>query len=883
MTLRRVALGLGLVLAGVYVASPWLAERLLPPLLTRWGIEESRFDFSYPRWDGIDVMSFSMRSGGATVVGDRTRIVYSLRRVWRGEVESVVIDALTIGLAGDGGAYNTAAGPFELPPIWALVPARRVSIVKLVVTNKTPVVAARGSVNFDPEVLQLHIDVESPLLAVPLQVSGAVNPDGRIALTLAERGAAAPLGSLTGVPDADRRAMAFDAQIALTGRPLALAAAYMAATVETGNVSIQAQGRAAWPLPVDAPWKALAGDGRYQIELVGSTPDVRHAQINIGGGFSVANERIKARIDPGGAIELDIPALQSLGARAQLDGRVSLTSDQNVEIDYADGGLRIGDGLILTAGSVTKPIQVRARGALGSDGKFELGVVGLDGAPIVLATGLPEGAHSISIKSRVAVAGKLLHAVAASVGVSTTGGHLLADFEGALRWPPVRDAGLQNVSGKGRITLALSGRLSQERVFDVSLEGNYLLGGGPITATLDPGVHVVLASDGIEGSTISALTIEAQPDGSRVVVGPVDFKLALPPMRLGSHTISFADAWVAMARVKLNGAAVEASAVVRSRAGRDALPVRVTLTHDLPTAKGQFSMDADWQIKKAVLATQLPGFVAPYDVDEGMLKLALAGGWDLSGELDYHASGHVRVNASRAHYEDYLITGLAADFPVSITNVTFAVADTPLSIEQIDVGYPLTQISAGVAVTNGIARIHDLSGALLGGTFEVNEFGYDIAADKAALDVELTSISLADLLALEGGDVQGSGILDGKLPVTIDGENFTIDAGHANARPPGGTLIYKGASASSMVAQSGFGFAFQALEDFRFDILDANVALAPDGALALAVALHGSNPAVEQGRAFQFNLNLTENLPALLESLRAADHITDSVEERLGR
>ena len=883
MILRRVALGLALVLAAVYVASPWLAARLLPPLLTRWGIEESRFDFGYPRWDGIDVTRFSVRSGAASIVGDRVRIVYSPRQLWRGEVESVVVDALTIGLAGDSRAYNTSAGPFELPPIWTLVPARRVNIVKLVVTNETPVVSAQGSVNFDPEVLQLHIDVESPLLAVPLQVSGAVNPDGRIALTLAERGAAAPLGSLTGVPDTDRRAMTFDAQIALTGRPLALAAAYLAATVETGNVLVQAHGRAAWPLPADAPWLALTGDGRYRIELAGSTPDVGRAQVKIDGGFSAANESITAHIDPGGAVELDIPALQRLGARADLDGRVSLTTDQDVQIDYTHDALRIGDGLIVTVSGGAKPIQFRTRGAFHDDHRFELGIVGLDGAPIVLATGVPDGAQSISIKSRIAVAGKLLRAVAGSVGVSATGGHLLADFDGALRWPPVNDAGLQNVSGKGRVKLALSGRLSPQRLFDIALEGDYLLDGGAITATLDPGAHVVLGADGIEVSTISALTIAAQSDGSHVVVGPVDFKLALPPMRLGSRTISLADAWVATARVTLDGAAVEGSAVVRSRAGRDALPVRVTMTHDLSTAKGRFSIDADWQIKKAVLATQLPGFIAPYDVDEGSLRLALTGGWDSSDEFDYHASGQVHLNASRAHYEDYLITGFAADFPVSVAGAAFAVAHTPLSIEQIDVGFPLTQISAGLAVANGVARIDALSGSVLGGSFAMDEFGYDIAADKAALDVELTSVSLADVLALEGGDVMGSGVLDGRLPVTIDGENFTIDSGHVNARPPGGTLIYKGASASSMVAQSGFGFAFLALEDFRFDTLDAKVALAPDGGLALAVALHGSNPAVEQGRAFQFNLNLTENLPALLESLRAADRITDRVEQRVVR
>ena len=54
-------------------------------------------------------------------------------------------------------------------------------------------------------------------------------------------------------------------------------------------------------------------------------------------------------------------------------------------------------------------------------------------------------------------------------------------------------------------------------------------------------------------------------------------------------------------------------------------------------------------------------------------------------------------------------------------------------------------------------------------------------------------------------------------------------------------------------------------------------------ALTLGVQLQGRNPAVEQGRAIQFNLNLNENLPALLESLRAAENVTDRVEQRLVR
>ncbi len=269
-------------------------------------------------------------------------------------------------------------------------------------------------------------------------------------------------------------------------------------------------------------------------------------------------------------------------------------------------------------------------------------------------------------------------------------------------------------------------------------------------------------------------------------------------------------------------------------------------------------------------------------MDEGSIALTLDGSWDASKTLSYHAKGRVRIDGRKAHYDDYTISGLTADVPFALAGESLTVADNDLTIQSFDVGFPLTDISLDFAVANGFARVHGLSGNVLGGRFAADPFEYELATDKTSLAIALDGIDLANVLALEGNDVKGSGVLDGKLPVAMDGETFTVTDGRIVARPPGGTLIYKGAAASSMAAQSGVGFAFQALEDFRYDTLDANVALATDGALKLAVRLQGFNPAVEQGRAIQFNLNLSESLPALLQSLRAADNITESLEKRFG-
>jgi hypothetical protein len=49
----------------------------------------------------------------------------------------------------------------------------------------------------------------------------------------------------------------------------------------------------------------------------------------------------------------------------------------------------------------------------------------------------------------------------------------------------------------------------------------------------------------------------------------------------------------------------------------------------------------------------------------------------------------------------------------------------------------------------------------------------------------------------------------------------------------------------------------------------------------LAVRLEGYNPEIEGGRPFHYNLNISENLPALLQSLRLSDEVSERVERRI--
>jgi hypothetical protein len=110
----------------------------------------------------------------------------------------------------------------------------------------------------------------------------------------------------------------------------------------------------------------------------------------------------------------------------------------------------------------------------------------------------------------------------------------------------------------------------------------------------------------------------------------------------------------------------------------------------------------------------------------------------------------------------------------------------------------------------------------------------------------------------------------------------TVRDGYVGARPPGGQLRY-GADAALLerLSQPGLSLAMTALGDFRYETLGSFVDYETDGTLALRVRLAGASPGVEGGRPINFNLNVTQNLPLLLQSLRLSQNIGETLERRL--
>jgi hypothetical protein len=176
-----------------------------------------------------------------------------------------------------------------------------------------------------------------------------------------------------------------------------------------------------------------------------------------------------------------------------------------------------------------------------------------------------------------------------------------------------------------------------------------------------------------------------------------------------------------------------------------------------------------------------------------------------------------------------------------------------------------------------------VTGDLLGGRLHVGAIDIDQHAWVAVFDLELEALQLGEVLLLHGEDVRGSGVIDARIPLRIDAGGISASQGRAITRPPGGEIRYAAAAQGLFAGQPGLDFALRALGDFTYSRLEADVDYAPDGTLVLAVRLLGHNPSIESGRPIQYNLNLTQNVHELLQSLQISARLTDQIEHHLRR
>ena len=212
-----------------------------------------------------------------------------------------------------------------------------------------------------------------------------------------------------------------------------------------------------------------------------------------------------------------------------------------------------------------------------------------------------------------------------------------------------------------------------------------------------------------------------------------------------------------------------------------------------------------------------------------------------------------------------------------------------VNLASVDAGIELGNIHSDVGfdLAEGTITLNDASFEVFGGTVSSDHLVYRLQDNDSRFTIELDRIDLNQVLSMSAyRGVTASGLVSGQLPVRLQGLTPSVDGGSLSALPPGGTIRYNSGTASPATGNASVGnqsldLVYQALEHYRFNLMEAQVDYQQSGELDLAIRMEGISPELNGGQRINLNLNINDDIPALLQSLQAARSVSDSIQTRL--
>lgn len=172
--------------------------------------------------------------------------------------------------------------------------------------------------------------------------------------------------------------------------------------------------------------------------------------------------------------------------------------------------------------------------------------------------------------------------------------------------------------------------------------------------------------------------------------------------------------------------------------------------------------------------------------------------------------------------------------------------------------------------------------SVMGGTLRASPFTLVPGGTTPPLEIQVEGIDLQQLLRMKQHDeFTATGTLDGKIPLRLDKTGVYIERGELQARSPG-VIRYRPSGGEALAnTNPGLGMAITALRDFQYSVLRAGLDYSPAGILKMRVTLEGRNPEFQNGKPVHFNINLEENILALIRSLTIAEDFSKQIDNRV--
>ncbi|HEY7532691.1 MAG TPA: YdbH domain-containing protein, partial [Nitrospiraceae bacterium] len=274
------------------------------------------------------------------------------------------------------------------------------------------------------------------------------------------------------------------------------------------------------------------------------------------------------------------------------------------------------------------------------------------------------------------------------------------------------------------------------------------------------------------------------------------------------------------------------------------------------------------------------------------------GRWTMNAQQQLHVQGgsaDIVVERLGGQYRDVVLTGITSKLKVGIEGVERIVVSRPaeVTIASIHTGVEVTDLTMTVEgewdlqEQLPLVEVRNIRCGLLGGTATSQGLRADLGYPPYGLTVLLRELDLHKILTLEQQKgLQGMGMLDGSIPLTVTAQGISVKDGTFEARPPGGVIRYAAspdAAHAVTQANANMQIVLQALSNFHYNVLQVRAQYGENGTLQLQARLEGKNPDQKDSPPIHFNLTVQENIPALLKSLRLVNDLEDSVRSRFSR
>lgn len=287
------------------------------------------------------------------------------------------------------------------------------------------------------------------------------------------------------------------------------------------------------------------------------------------------------------------------------------------------------------------------------------------------------------------------------------------------------------------------------------------------------------------------------------------------------------------------------------------------------------------------LADTFAAWPGELEIGEGSLKASLGlrfppTGLRMQGELSFDGVGGLFARTAWA--------GLGGKVAIDLAGGQLDARTSSLTVETVNPGIALSNIriaggyrSTTEQVAAGTLVLGRATAELLGGSVRVEPGEWQLAKRPLQFPLELSGIELSQLMQIYPAEgLAGSGILRGTVPLRISEQGVSIDAGKVEAVAPGGTLKLPADRLRGMAQNNeAMALVVQAMDNFNYTVLNSTVDYEEDGTLVLGLRLEGSSPEVRDGHPIVLNINLEEDIPALLTSLQLSGRVNEAVTEKV--